>query len=208
MDTNRITGLSLAVAPVIALIGWFIFGFAAMDGVGPDDPQKFIAKLGENSDLAKFLLPAVTLLFLMAVGGIGYIKKSMEGGSGHYIASFGWFLVLIGAAGQLGETALTLATAEAAAGGNMVVASNMFAGSAAIGATTTAFSMLGFALIGVGILQQKNFNPLVAGLMIIAGIFTLAVCLIDYESLLMFIGYIAIVVSFVGLGVGLLTKKE
>ena len=84
----------------------------------------------------------------------------------------------------------------------------MFAGSAAIGATTTAFSMLGFALIGVGILQQKNFNQLVAGLMIIAGIFTLVVCLIDYESPLIGIGYIAIVVSFVGLGVGFLTKKE
>ena len=144
----------------------------------------------------------------MGIGGMGYIKKSMEGGSGHYIASFGWFLLIIGAAGQLGETALTVATAEAAADGNMGVASSMFAGSSAIGATTTAFSMLGFALIGVAILQQKNFNPLVAGLMIIAGIFTLAVCLIDYESLLMGIGYIAIVVSFVGLGVGLLTKKE
>ncbi|MDP6771914.1 MAG: hypothetical protein QF704_14530, partial [Anaerolineales bacterium] len=110
MDTNRITGLALIAPPVIALIIWFIFGFVSMDGVGPDDAQKYIAKLAENSDVAKILLPAVTLLFLMAVGGIGYIKKSMEGGSGHYIASFGWFLALIGAAGQLGETALTVAT--------------------------------------------------------------------------------------------------
>jgi len=208
MDTRRITGLALVGPPVICLIIWFIFGFAVMDGVGPDDPQNFIAKLGANSDLAKILLPAVTLLFLMALGGVGYIKKSMEGGSGHYIASFGWFLVIIGAAGQLGETALTVATAEAAAVGNIAVASSMFAGSSAIGATTTAFSMLGLALIGVGILQQKNFSPLIAGLIIVAGIFTLAMCLIDYESPLLAIGYIAIVISFAALGVSLLTKKE
>ena len=208
MNTRRITGFALAGPPVIALIIWFIFGFAVMDGVGPDDPQNFIATLGDNSDVAKILLPLTTLLFLMAVGGVGYIKKSMEGGSGHYIASFGWFLIVLGAAGQLGEVALTVATAEAAAVGNMAVASSMFAGSSAIGATTTAFSMLGFALIGVGILQQKNFSQLVAGLMIVAGIFTLAMCLIDYENPLVAIGYVVIVVSFVALGVSLLTKKD
>ncbi len=208
MDTRKITGFALAGPPVIAIIIWFIFGFAVMDGVGPDDPPNFIATLGANSDAAKILLPLTTLLFLMAVGGVGYIKKSMEGGSGHYIASFGWFLIILGAAGQLGESALTVATAEAAAVGNIAVASSMFAGSSAIGATTTGFFMLGFALIGVGILQQKNFNQLIAGLMIVAGIFTVAMCLIDYESPLVAIGYIGLVVSFVGLGVSLLTKKE
>ena len=101
-----------------------------------------------------------------------------------------------------------MATAGAAADGNVAVASNMFAGSSAIGATTTAFSMLGFALVGVGILQQRNFNQLVAGLMVIAGIFTLVVCLIDYESPTVAIGYIGVVISFVGLGVSLLGKKE
>ena len=208
MDTRRITGLALVGPPVIAMIIWVIFGVTVMDNVAPDDPQNFIAKLGANSDTVGIMLPVVTLLFLMGVGGIGYIKKSMEGGSGHYIASFGWFLVILGAAGQLGETTFTVATAEAAGSGNMAVASSMFAGAQAIGATTTAFSMLGFALVGLGILQQKNFSPLIAGLMIIGGIFTLAMCLIDYESPIVVIGYIAVVVSFVALGVSLLTQKD
>ena len=102
------------------------------------------------------------MLFLIAIGGIGYIKKSMEGGPGSYIAGFAWFLIIIGAAGQLGEVAFTLALAEAsnnaataavaAAGGDPVaaataaaysaIASSMFAGGQAIGAVTTAFSML------------------------------------------------------------------
>ena len=222
MDTRRITSLALIVPPVVAVIGWFVVGFIVLDGVGPDNPQKYIAELGANSTAIKYLFPLITLLFLMAIGGLGYIKKSMEGGPGSYIASFGWFLLILGSAGQLGEVASTLALAEAsdnaataaAAGAadiaavNSAVASSMYAAGQAIGAVTTAFSMVGFALIGVGILQRKNFSPLVAGLMIIAGIYTLALCLIDYESQLIAIGYIGIVAAFVWLGVSLLTKNE
>ena len=208
MDTRRITALALILGPILAMIGWFSVGLIAMNGTGPDDPQKYIAELGANSTVVKFLFPAVTLLFLIAIGGIGAIKNSMEDGSGHYIASFGFFLVIIGSAGQLGETAFTIATAEAAHDANMAVASSMFAGAQAIGAVTTAISMVGFALVGVGILQQKNFSPMVAGLMIIAGIYTVVVCLIDYESQLIAIGYLGLVASFVWLGASLLTKKE
>ena len=152
----------------------------------------------------------------------------MEGGPGSYIAGFAWFLIIIGAASQLGEAAFTLAVADssntaatnlaAAAGGDPVaaataaaysaIASSMFAGGQAIGAVTTAFSMLGFALIGVAILQAKNFSPIIAGLMVITGIFTVIMCLVDYESPILAIGYIGVVISFVALGVSLLTKKE
>ena len=222
MDTRRITSLALIVPPVVAMIGWFVVGFVVLDGVGPDDPQKFIAELGANSTAIKYLFPLITLLFLMAIGGLGYIKKSMEGGPGSYIASFGWFLVILGSAGQLGEVASTLALAEAsdnaataaAAGAadiatvNSAVASSMYAAGQAIGAVTTAFSMVGFALFGVGILQQKNFSPLVAGLIIVAGIYTAVMCLIDYENPLIAVGFIGIVVSFIALGVSLLNQKD
>jgi len=230
MDTRRITGLALIVPPVLAIIGWLVVGIVVLDGVGPDKPTEYIGKVGANSTAITYLFPLITLLFLMAIGGIGYIKKSMEGGPGSYIASFAWFLIILGAAGQLGEVAATLALADAsdkaavaaaavaAAGGNpltdpivvslQTVASSMYAAGQAVGAVTTAFSMLGFALIGVGIFQQKNFSPLVAGLMIVAGIFTLVMCLIDYENQLIAIGYIGVVVSFVCLGVSLLTQKD
>ncbi len=207
MDTNRITGLALIFGPLIAIIGWFSFFAVAMNGVAPDDAEKFIAELGTNSTAIKYLFPAATLAFLLGVGGLGFIKNSMRGGPGHYMAGFGFLLVLVGSAGQLGETSLMIATAEAAHNANMAVASSMFAGAQATGAITTAISMLGFALFGVGILQQKNFSPILAGLMIIVGIFTVAGCLIDYESLLIPIGFLGIVASFIWLGVSLLTKK-
>jgi len=236
MNTNKITGLALAISPVAAIIIWLIGGLALLGGVGPDNPQKYIAEMGENSTAIKYLFPLATLLFLIAIGALGYIKKSMGGGPGSYIAGFAWFLIILGTAGQLGETAFTLALAEASnnaavagaavavatAGGDPVaaaiavatastysaVASSMFAGAQAIGAVATAFSMLGFVLFGLAIWQQKNFSPIVACLMAVSGIFTLVMCLIDYESQLIAIGYIGVVVSFVWLGVTLLTKKD
>ena len=228
MDTRRITGLALIVPPLIAIIGWFAVGFVVLDGVGPDDPQKYIAEMGANSTAITYMMPIITLLFLMAVGGVGYIKKSMEGGPGSYIAGFAWFLIILGSAAQLGEVAATLALAEAsnnaavagaaAAGGdaaaaatasaNSAIAASMFAGGQAIGAVTTAFSMLGFALFGYAIWQQKNFSPILACLMFVIGIYTLIMCLIDYENPLVAIGYMGIVVSFVWLGISLLNKKD
>ena len=228
MDKNKITGLALTISPVAAIVLWFVLGFVILDGVGPDNPQKWIAELGANSTAVKYFFPIVTLLFLIGIGGLGYIKKSMEGGPGSYIASFAWFLILLGAAGSLGEMAFTLALAEAsnnaavagaaAAGGdaaaaatasaNSAIAASMFAGGQAIGAVTTAFSMLGFALFGYAIWQQKNFSPILACLMFVIGIYTLIMCLIDYENPLVAIGYMGIVVSFVWLGISLLNKKD
>ena len=222
MDTRRITGLALIVPPLIAIIGWFAVGFVVLDGGGPDDPQKYIAEMGANSTAITYMMPIIILLFLMAVGGVGYIKKSMEGGPGSYIAGFAWFLIILGSAAQLGEVAATLALAEAsdnaataaAAGAadiaatNSAVASSMYAAGQAIGAVSTAFSMVGFALFGVGILQQKNFSPLVAGLIIVAAIYTAVMCLIDYENPLIAVGFIGVVVSFIALGVSLLNQKD
>ena len=222
MDKNKITGLALSISPAAAIVLWFVLGFVILDGVGPDNPQKWIAELGANSTAVKYFFPIVTLLFLIGIGGLGYIKKSMEGGPGSYIASFAWFLILLGAAAQLGEVAFTLALAEAsdnaataaAAGAadiaatNSAVASSMYAAGQAIGAVTTAFSMLGFALFGYAIWQQKNFSPILACLMFVIGIYTLIMCLIDYENPLVAIGYMGIVVSFVWLGISLLNKKD
>ena len=235
MDTNRITGLALAIPPIGAFIIWIIWGVVLFGGVGPDTPQEYIVKTGENVTAVKILFPLVTLLFLLPIAGVGYIKKSMEGGPGSYIAGFAWLLIIIGFAAGLAEvgsglamaessdnaaTAAAAAAAAAAAGdpvaagtaaataaANSAIASSMFANGQAIGAVSTAFSMLGFALFGVGVWQAKNFSPIIAGLLVVAGLFTVVMCLVDYESILMGLGYLGIVLSFVGLGVSLLTKK-
>ena len=207
MNTRKVTGLSMIIAPVIAILGWIFIG-AVLLQAGPGDQEEYMTALGDNHEAVKYLFPLVTILLLIALGGLNRIKNSMEGGSGHLMAGFGFFLVIIGSAAQLGEVAFTLATAEASHGGNMSIASSMLASSQAFGAISTAITMVGIALIGVGILQQKNFTPLVGGLMVITGIFTTAVSLIDYENPIIIVGFLAVVASFVWLGVSLLMQKD
>ncbi len=207
MDSRKITGLSMIIAPVIAILGWIGMGLIVLDGASPGDPAKWMSELGANSEVVKFVMPLITVLFLIAIGGLNRIKNSMEGGEGHMMAGFGFLLVILGSAAQLGEVAFTVATAEAV-NTNMSVAPAMLASGQAIGAISTAITAVGFGLIGVGILQQKNFTPLVAGLMIIAGIFGTAMSLIDYESPLMMIGYLGMVASLVWLGASLLRQED
>ena len=232
MSNSKLSGLALLL-PVPAMVLWFIYGGAILDGAGPDKPAEYIAALGANAAPAKYIMCIATLFFLTAMGALGYIKKTMEGGPGHHIASFAWFLIIIGAAGQIGETAFTIAVAEAAesavaagtaaaaaaAGADATaamtaaatssgVASSMYAGAQSIGAVGTGFAMIGFILFGLGIFQQKNFSPIIAGLIAISGIFTLIMCLIDYENQLIGIGFIGVTLSFASLGVSLLRSKE
>ena len=207
MDSRKITGLSMIIAPVIAILGWIGMGLLVLDGASPSDPSKWMSELSANSEVVKFVMPLITVLFLIAIWGLNRIKNSMEGGEGHMMAGFGFLLVILGSAAQLGEVAFTVATAEAV-NTNMSVAPAMLASGQAIGAISTAITAVGFGLIGVGILQQKNFTPLVAGLMIIAGIFGTAMSLIDYESPLMMIGYLGMVASLVWLGASLLRQED
>ena len=91
---------------------------------------------------------------------------------------------------------------------NSAVATSMYASGQTVGALTTAINMVGFILFGIGILQQKNFSPILAGLMIVTGIYTLVFCLVDYEGQLIGIGFLGIVASLVWLGASLLSKKS
>ena len=209
MDTRRMTALVLMIFPVVAIAGWFGFGLGVMGGVGPDTPAEYMAGMGENSATAKILLPIVTLLFTVAILlGFGSIKNSMAGGAGHYMASIGFLLIIIGSAGQLIGTGFTMGLAEAASTGNMAVATNMFASEQAVGAVITAMNMVGFILFAIGILQQKNFSPILAGLMIASGTYVLVFCFVDYASQLLSVGFLALVVCLVWLGASLLNKKS
>tara|TARA_B100001123_G_C14940841_1_gene879634 strand:+ start:43 stop:672 length:630 start_codon:yes stop_codon:yes gene_type:complete len=209
MDTRRMTALVLMIFPVIAFAGWMIFGLGIMGGVGPDTPAEYMAGLGENSATAKILLPIVVLLFTVAIFlGLGSIRDSMVGGAGHYMASIGFLLIIIGSAGQLIETAFTMALAEAASTGNMAVATNMFASGQAVGALITAMNMVGFILFAIGILQQKNFSPILAGLMIVTGIYVLVFCFVDYSSQLLGFGFLILVACLLWLGASLLKQKS
>jgi hypothetical protein len=146
-------------------------------------------------------------VFLIGIFGLNTVKNSMQGGPGYLLAGFGFFLVALGSAAQLGEVAFTVGTAEAAHSGDMAVASSMFAGAQAAGAIATFTTWVGIFFFGIGILQQKNFTPILGGLMIVIGIFGTLVSLIDYENPLMMIGYLGAVASLVWIGISTLQKE-
>jgi len=208
MDSNKVTGLSMIIAPVVAILGWLVIGMAVLGGASAGDPAKWIAELGDNNEVVKYAFPLITVLFLIGIFGLNTVKNSMEGGSGYLLAGFGFFLVALGSAAQLGEVAFTVATAEASHSGDMALASSMFAGAQAAGAIATFTTWVGIFFFGIGILLQKNFTPILGGLMIVIGIFGTLVSLIDYESPLMMIGYLGAVVSLVWIGISTLTQKE
>ncbi|MFL2783830.1 MAG: hypothetical protein ACJ0BL_02210, partial [Dehalococcoidia bacterium] len=76
------------------------------------------------------------------------------------------------------------------------------------GAIATFTTWVGIFFFGIGILLQKNFTPILGGLMIVIGIFGTLVSLIDYESPLMMIGYLGAVASLVWIGIATLSQKE
>ena len=72
----------------------------------------------------------------------------------------------------------------------------------------TALMFIGFLVIGIGILKQKNFNIIIAAVMVIAGIFTTAICVLDYSSQLIVIGYVGFCLATAALGISLLRSSE
>ena len=39
MDSRKITGLSMIIAPVVAILGWIGLGLVVLDGASPSDPS-------------------------------------------------------------------------------------------------------------------------------------------------------------------------
>mgnify|MGYP001409129101 FL=1 len=207
MDSNKFTGLSMIIAPVLAILAWIVIGIGVLGGASTGEPTKWIAEIGDNNEVVKYAFPLITVLFLLGIFGLNTVKNSMQGGPGYLLAGFGFFLVALGSAAQLGEVAFTVGTAEAAHSGDMAVASSMFAGAQAAGAIATFTTWVGIFFFGIGILQQKNFTPILGGLMIVIGIFGTLVSLIDYENPLMMIGYLGAVASLVWIGIYTLQKE-
>ena len=207
MDSNKFTGLSMIIAPVLAILAWIVIGIGVLGGASTGEPTKWIAEIGDNNELVKYAFPVISVVFLIGIFGLNTVKNSMQGGPGYLLAGFGFFLVALGSAAQLGEVAFTVGTAEAAHSGDMAVASSMFAGAQAAGAIATFTTWVGIFFFGIGILQQKNFTPILGGLMIVIGIFGTLVSLIDYENPLMMIGYLGAVASLVWIGISTLQKE-
>ena len=208
---KKIIGLCLTVCPVVLFIGWVLFSLIMGLDNSPDKPQLYIESLGDNSTLVKSIFPLLTLLFFIIIGGLGFIRNSMKEGSGHFIGGFGLLFMVIGASGFLTAAALQMSVSNAASttfAGWAETAQTLFAASNSIGSLATVFMFLGFSLIGLGILIQRNFHLTISATMVISGIYTAAISLNDYSNPMVIIGYAGFCLSTSALGLILIRSSD
>ena len=116
MTARMLTGLLLIVAPIVTLIGFMGLG-VAIENLDFGDTLGTIASFGENPTTVKVLMSIGTLGLLMSVLGFAGLSDSMAGGSGSHYTKIGLILYSIGLIIVVGESAMYIATADAASQG-------------------------------------------------------------------------------------------
>ena len=207
MSSRTLTGLLLIVGPIVLFGGFMTMG-VSLGNVDWGDASAVIPVMGENAGLVKAAISVATLGMLMAAAGFAGLNHSMSGGSSAHYMRVGLLFYLIGTVVAVGESALSMGTAEAASGGNQAVAGSLFAAAGAIGAAGEAIRFLGFALMGAGILAQKNLHIALGALMVIIGLVGAGTSIADYTSNFMVIGYAGASILTLATGVLVIRAKD
>ena len=206
MTSRTMTGSVLVAGPIGIMVSWL--GWSALVG-NPDsaDHAAMIAAVSQNPETTKWLLGLAGLFSLFMATGLGGLRNSMPGGQGSDYVSMGVLIVTMAITAGLGEIALTIAAGEVGATGNTAVATTIYLAGNGIGVISTAAIFTGFIAIGLGIYIEKNFNQIIAGLLLIASLSGLVMTLYDYGSQLLIIGYMGMSLSVVALCVSMLRSS-
>ena len=173
MNVRTLIGLMLIVGGVLNFGGWGASAALEDTSVG----------------LTKLSLSIATLGMLILAAGFYGLVDSMDKGSGALYAKTGLLIFVIGTAVAIFEPALIIGAAEANAAGNPALGETIDAVQMAIASAGVGIYFLGFAIIGIGILVQKNLNALIAAPMVVMGLFGAFMSIYDYESLLLLPSY-------------------
>ena len=173
MNVRTLIGLMLIVGGVLNFGGWGASAALEDTSVG----------------LTKLSLSIATLGMLILAAGFYGLVDSMDKGSGALYAKTGLLIFVIGTAVAIIEPALIIGAAEANAAGNPALGETIDAVQMAIASAGVGIYFLGFAIIGIGILVQKNLNALIASPMVVMGLFGAFMSIYDYESLLLLPSY-------------------
>ena len=173
MNVRTLIGLMLIIGGVLNFGGWGASAALEDTSVG----------------LTKLSLSIATLGMLILAAGFYGLVDSMDKGSGALYAKTGLLIFVIGTAVAIIEPALIIGAAEANAAGNPALGETIDAVQMAIASAGVGIYFLGFAIIGVGILMQKNLNALIAAPMVVMGLFGAFMSIYDYESLLLLPSY-------------------
>ena len=207
MSSRTLTGLLLIVGPIV-MLGAFMSIAISIGESDWGNASVVIPALGENAGLVKTLFPVAMLGMLMVAAGFAGLNHSMSGGSSAHFMRMGLLVYVIGTAVVFGEAVLSMGIAEAASDGKQAVAEALFAAAGAIGSGGEATRFLGFALMGAGILAQKNLHIALGALMVAIGLVGAGTSIADYTSNFMVIGYAGASILTLATGVLVIRAKD
>ena len=220
---KNIAAISLFLAPILMFLTFLIL----LSGVNEaqSDILAYTMQLGENSSDVGIAMVIASIFMGIMFSGFGYVRSTMAGGSGAGLANMGFFLIIGLFVAFLVENSLWAAAADSAATGMAAAAAagdpnaagpagvstgaTLFVASQGVGTIGTITGFLGFILIGLSMIIQKNWNIIVAILLIITGLLgTVGTPIIGYDSDTMFIVWVSMMVTISVTGVFTYLREE
>ena len=197
MNTRNVTGLTLIIAPVVVIISWIIWSM-----LDPDGPSA--SGIRANADILQPLcLVVLVALSLWSIGLFNLSRTMLDGDGGDY-ANIGGLMILAALPVIIAEIGLYYASGSIA---DAVLSDNFYTGGQAVGMAGTLIQFVGFGIVGISILLQKNFNQIIAWLFILVGIVGAVICIIAYDSQLLGIAYVGYVIATVLVGINQFRAK-
>ena len=207
LTSRKLTSILLILGPILMVTGVLILSIIV--GISDwSDSQAAISSLVANLGLSKIGMFVMSLGMVMAGAGLGGVNASMAGGTGAQYARIGLFFLVVGLAVGLGESALTIGAGQAASIGKVTISDALYAAAPSFGSFGMFFVMLGFSIFGLGILIQKNFNQIVAGVVIVVGIVGAVMSVINYQSDWIMIPYAGFMLVVICLGVSFIKDRQ
>jgi hypothetical protein len=194
---KNIAAISLFLAPILMFLSFVIL--LGGDSVDQSDILAYTKYLGQNSSDVGIAMVLASIFMGIMFSGFGYVRSTMAGGSGAGLANMGFFLIIGLFVAFLVENSLWAAAADSAANGLAAAAAagdpnaagpagvstgaTLYVASQGIGTIGTITGFLGFILIGLSMIIQKNWNIVVAILLIIIGLLgTVGTSIIGYDA--------------------------
>ena len=177
MNEKLMAGLAMILGS-IGTIGFYSLDpvsgiFAASDSPAwTGDKLAFMGAMGTNSKMVGLIMLLTVLTITVTTAGFTYVRNSMMGGKGELYAKLGYLMIAVMIPIWIVINGMVAASAEAASIGQAGFATGLtlYSGSVGIGTIGTIVAMIGFSLLGAGMLIQKHYHITVAILLILTGI--------------------------------------
>ena len=215
ISVNKLGGLSLALGPVIALVGYFLQpGGMLIDAVDPANAPAVLGAMLGNAGLVHLTGFLITIGLVMMLYGLHTLQGAIhEGGNGHALIHYTVLLFFLATVGWISGTALGHVIAGNPELG--AAAGTLYAMSIGIGTVSGALAGIAFLFAGLAVSTRDDSNKMFALAAAAAGAVALITSVLggmdktQLQTMNMIGGitYIVIMIWLITLGMGLMKKE-